>query len=171
MDKRLDVSNITDSYVVKIIGEDDLDLVYEMCRKNANYYEFCPPFVTMDSLKKDLEAVPPNKLLDDKYYFGFYDRENDLVAVVDLIVNYPRDNCCYIGFFMVSIDVQNKGVGSYIIDLLCKYLLNAGFLEIELAYVENNVQARNFWLKNGFLPITSKKQELFNVVCMNKKLK
>ena len=97
-------------------------------------------------------------------------KDDELVAIMDLIVNYQKNNTCYIGLFMIDIEKQNRGIGSKIINELFVYLYNKGFQGVELGYVEQNMQAKRFWLKNGFEIIGSQQQELFNVICMRKVL-
>ena len=63
------------------------------------YYEFCPPFVTRESVLDDMTALPPGKTFEDKFYVGFF-RENRLAAVMDVVFNYPDSHTAYIGFFM-----------------------------------------------------------------------
>lgn len=115
-------------------------------------------------------ALPPNKQLNDKYYIGFYN-EDKLIAIMDIIVDYPKKDTCYIGLFMIDIEKQNSGIGSKIINELFDYLYNNGFQSVELGYVEQNIPAKKLWLKNGFEIIGSQQQELFNVICMRKVLK
>jgi RimJ/RimL family protein N-acetyltransferase len=166
----IELEKLSNIFKVKKLKEDDIDSIYDLCSKNTYYYQFCPPFVTKDSIKNDMYVLPPNRKLDDKYYIGFYN-EDELVAIMDLIVNYPKNNTCYIGLFMIDIEKQNRGIGSKIINELFVYLYNKGFQGVELGYVEQNIQAKRFWLKNGFEIIGSQQQELFNVICMRKVLK
>lgn len=166
----IELEKISNSFYVKKLNEDDIESIYNLCRKNVYYYQFCPPFVTKDSIKNDMYALPPNKQLNDKYYIGFYNEEQ-LIAIMDLIVDYPKSGTCYIGLFMIDIEKQNNGIGSRIINELFDYLYNKDFQSVELGYVEQNMQAKSFWLKNGFEEIGSEQQELFNVICMRKVLK
>lgn len=166
----IELEKISNNFKVKKLNENDINSIYDLCNKNVCYYQVCPPFVTRNSIKNDLCALPPNKQLNDKYYIGFY-KEDKLIAIMDLIVNYPKNNTCYIGLFMIDIEKQNSGIGSKIINELFYYLYNNGFQSVELGYVEQNMQAKRFWLKHGFEIIGSHQQELFNVICMRKVLK
>ena len=59
---------------IAMIYSDDL---LELCSKNTLYYEYCPPFVSHESIEEDMNAIPP---------------ENKLLAVLDLIDGYPDRN-------------------------------------------------------------------------------
>lgn len=114
----LEVSNFSKKYEVRKLGLDDVQEVYELCSKNTLYYEYCPPFITSEGVKGDMEALPPGKTYEDKYFVGYY--ENDvLVAIMDLIAGYPNEDTAYIGLFMTDVSLQGKGVGTTIIEDVC----------------------------------------------------
>lgn len=72
-----------------------------------------------------MKATPPGIVLSDKYFFGFFERE-ELVAVMDLVVGYPDQRTSYIGFFMMNPDYQGKHVGTAIIHEVAEYLRTIG---------------------------------------------
>lgn len=147
----MDVSLFSDRYHVRRMDRADAAEIYALCRENALYYRYCPPFVTEQSIFADMEALPPNKEAADKYYVGYYDGA-ELIAVLDLILAYPDEETAFIGFFMTAQSVQNTGVGSGIIDELCRRLARMGFSRVRLGWVKGNPQAEHFWHKNGFAP-------------------
>lgn len=158
------IEDISKKYQVRILEEKDISIVYSFCRKNKLYYEFCPPFVTPESIKADMTALPPGKRREDKFYLGYFDNDN-LTAVMDLILGYPDQETAYVGFFMTDVSVQGKGVGSAIISELSGFVCKQGFSNIQLGWVLGNPQAEHFWHKNGFIE-TGKMYEMddFTVV-------
>ena len=88
----------------------------------------------------------------------------------DLIEKYPDENTAFIGFFMMNKDLQSNGIGSRKISDVCN-VLKKSFTHIRLGYVNTNMQARNFWMKNGFdhTGIQSK-GELYTVNILEKTL-
>lgn len=143
------VEEFSNKYKVRLLTCDDINEIYELERKNILYYEFCPPFVTRQSILEDMEALPPGKSKDDKYYIGFF-QEGRLVAVMDFIDGFPEKKIAFIGFFMVDVSFQKKRIGTEIIDDLCSYLRNLGYSSLRLAWVKGNPQSEGFWLKNSF---------------------
>lgn len=139
----------SNKYCIKPIGEEEILQVYSLCKENSQYYRYFPPFVTIDSIKQDLRALPKGKCFDDKYYIGFYQKEK-LVAVMDFITEYPNKETVYIGFFMMNKKMQGKGIGTDIITEVCSCLKENGFSKVELGYVKENFQSERFWLKNHF---------------------
>jgi hypothetical protein len=87
---------------VKLLNNKDLKDIYNLCVLNETYYKYCPPSPSIDSIRKDMQALPPKKTLEDKYFLGYY--ENDrLLAVMDLIDKYPNDKTVFIGFFCAGL--------------------------------------------------------------------
>ena len=145
----MDVSLFSDQYLVRCLNEDDITEIYALCSKNTLFYQYCPPFVTKESIAGDMKALPPNKEAFDKYYLGYYDKEK-LIAVMDLIGGFPDKDTAFIGFFMTDITIQNSGIGSGIIHDLCSRLKGLGFSGVRLGWVKGNPQAEHFWHKNCF---------------------
>lgn len=143
------IDQFSKDYVIRKLTKDDIESVYDLCKDNTIYYDYCPPFVTREGVQADMEALPPGKSNEDKYYVGYY-KEEHLIAVLDLIDGYPKEKIVFIGFFMTDILVQKKGVGTAIISALCDCLKAMDFKAVQLAWVKGNLQAEGFWLKNQF---------------------
>ncbi len=106
------ISTSLSSYHVRMLTERDIPLVLALCEKNTQFYEHCPPFVTEESIRDDMCALPQRKMDEpqDKYYLGFFDDAEQLVAVMDFIDHYPTERSCFIGFFMMERSVQEHGI-------------------------------------------------------------
>ena len=57
----IDISLFSDHYFVRRMASDDIGEIYKLCSNNVLYYEYCPPFVTKQSIADDMRALPPNK--------------------------------------------------------------------------------------------------------------
>ena len=106
-----------------------------------------------------------NLCLDDKLYVGFY-RHEKLIGIMDLILHYPVENSAYIGLFMTDKAYQNKGVGSIIIEECLTALKEKGFSSVRLGYMKVNIQSRNFWMKNRFVPTGEERENDHGMVVM-----
>ena len=167
----MNIENISTEFKIKKLGVDDVKDIYDLEIENPIYFEFCPPFVTIDSILEDMKALPPNMTYEDKYYFGFYDNEK-LAAIMDLILHYPNKETAFIGFFMMNKTYQNKSLGSSIINDTLLFLNKENFSYVRLGYMKGNKQSEHFWIKNGFIPTgveTNNGQGI--VVVMQKKIK
>ena len=79
----MEISSLSKFFVVRKLTINDVDTIYDMMSKNEIFYQYHPPFVTKESVVEDMEALPPNKSYDDKYYIGFFENDS-LVAIMDL---------------------------------------------------------------------------------------
>lgn len=165
------IENLSKKYAVKTLGKNDISTVYNLCSQNTLYYEYCPPFVTAESIEKDMTALPPEKTVEDKFYVGYFDADK-LIAVIDLILGFPEADTAYIGFFMTEVSVQGKGVGSLIISELSRFVSSCGYTKMQLGWVQGNPQPEHFWHKNGFCE-TGKTYDMddFTVVEAQRKVK
>lgn len=145
----MDISSISKEYQVRELTEADVERIYKLSVSNPMFYEYCPPYVTKDSIFEDMKALPPGMTYQDKYYIGFFDTQ-ELLAVMDLITNYPKKGTAYIGLFMVDREYQGKGIGSRILSECIGFLQEKGVERIQLAYAKGNPQSESFWKKNGF---------------------
>jgi len=99
-----------------------------------------------------MRALPPRMTPDDKYYVGFF-QDDKLIAVMDLITNYPDTQTAFIGLFMMEKSEQGRGIGSSIISECAHYLKRVGAHYIRLGFAKGNPQSEAFWRKNEFEPV------------------
>lgn len=159
----MDIRLLSKSFFVRRLDLDDVDIIYDISCKNEIFYKYHPPFVTKQSITEDMEALPPNKSYDDKYYIGFFEN-NTLVANMDLILDYPTEKIAFIGLLMVNILYQNNGVGSKIVCDTCDYLKELGYKKIRVGVDKENPQSTYFWSKNGFQIISEKEYNVMKLV-------
>lgn len=143
------IEQLSSTFTVRRLDAKDVETVYDLSIRNEIFYQYHPPFVTRESILRDMEALPPGKEPGDKFYIGFFKGEL-LVAVMDLILAYPDQNTGFIGLFMMNSKYQNKGIGSRIIAEFAECLKMSGFKKIRLGVDKGNPQSNAFWKKNGF---------------------
>ncbi|HEL1551556.1 TPA: GNAT family N-acetyltransferase [Streptococcus suis] len=146
----MEISHFSNHYKVRKITEADLEQVLALYQTTPLYFEYCPPLPSLESLANDLVECPPGKEPTDKYFLGFWDKDQ-LLAVLDLIDGYPTAEIAYIGLFMVDSKLAGQGLGSNIIAKLLSQLATH-FKKVRLGYVESNPQSSHFWSKVGFCP-------------------
>lgn len=144
-----DVQALSGKYGVRRLTEADVERIYEVSAGNPMFYQYCPPFVTRESILEDMKALPPGKTYEDKYYIGYFDREK-LVAVMDLILGYPNAETAFMGLFMMEKGSQGKGIGSAVVEECFGFLASMGYRFVRLGFAKGNPQSEAFWVKNGF---------------------
>ncbi len=62
--------NFSRNYHVRMLTDCDIPLILDLCKKNAQFYDHCPPFVTTECIRVDMCALPQIKIYEsqDKYY-------------------------------------------------------------------------------------------------------
>ena len=146
--KDFDIRQLSRQFAVRYLHPEDMAAVYEVLRHNTIFYQYHPPMVTIESIREDMQALPPGKGYEDKHYIGFF-QEGTLIAVMDLIVHYPRQGTAHVGFFAMNVDFQGKGIGTAIISDSIAYLARLGFEKLRLGIDNGNPQSKGFWMKNG----------------------
>ena len=166
----MNIQEWTTKFEIRKLNESDIDAVYKIMQGNPLYFQHCPPMATHKSILDDMKALPPRTTCDDKYYIGFY-KEDCLVAVMDLILNFPNKETVFIGFFMMNKEFQGKGLGTEIIKECFKSLKAEGYQYIRLGFAKGNPQSEAFWMKNGFERTgVEDVQERYTVVVLQKEL-
>ena len=147
--KNIQIADISKAYSVRRLGEDDVDLILALCRENTLYAEYCGKAIDRELIEHDIRVTPPGIPMEQKYYIGFFEG-NKLAAVMDLIDGFPDSGCAFIGFFMMNIALQGRGIGSSIILEVLSCLKGLGFERCRLGIDKGNPQSNHFWKKNGF---------------------
>lgn len=162
----MNIQLLSTQYEVRKISDSDIPAVLNLCKGNPQYYDYCPPAISVKEIKSDLIALPPGKTYEDKYYIGFWEN-NQLIAVMDLILKYPDKETAFMGFFMVNIKLQGREVGSNIITECLQSLKRLGYAKVRLGYAKGNPQSKAFWIKNHFKPTGVESiQEHYTIVVM-----
>ncbi|MDI9540064.1 MAG: GNAT family N-acetyltransferase [Bacillota bacterium] len=146
----INIKRLSDQYCVRRLNKKDVSLIETLQKGHPLYYEFCPPFPSVQGILNDLKALPANKKISDKFYLGFFQKEK-LIAIMDLIVKYPNKDTVFIGFFMVDKEHCGQGIGSKIIEDCLKEFKQQEFTFVSLFYMKGNRQSKAFWEKCQFL--------------------
>lgn len=143
------VEDLTQRYQVRSMT-DYLEELAALYQENPQYFTAIGQEVPTENLWEDLVAVPAGKSSQDKCFLGFWDGAK-LVAVLEMVIDYPEENQAYVGLFMMSASRQRTGEGSRIMEEVFAWLRKDGYTKVELAYSYGNEQSENFWRKNGFV--------------------
>lgn len=87
----MDITTLSNKYQVRRLQKNDLEEIYQLCKSNPLFYKYHPPFATKETILKDMTLLPEEKSYEDKFYIGFWNNKK-LVAVMDLILGYPKDS-------------------------------------------------------------------------------
>jgi len=155
------ISTLLNKYSLKKMDKDNAKEILELYESNPEYFEYCPPSPSIEGIIEELHELPPDTEKDNKYYLGIYDHDK-LIGVIDLITNYPNEETAFIGLFMLHGNLQNKGLGSKLIEDFLQKLKNENYIYCRLAYIVGNTKAQNFWTNHQFKPIKQTKSSNCN---------
>ena len=151
----LDIQSLGTSYNVRRITEKDISDVVSLARTNGKYYRSLGIRPSRSRLTEIVSNVSKGEIGQENavnYFVGFYDDEDDLVAVLDLICGYPEVDDAFIGWFMVDAELQGQGIGSSIFADVRASMKAQGYDHLELKCPKASDSARAFWESQGFTP-------------------
>lgn len=137
-------------YEVRRVAESEYNEVYKLQLTNPDYFSCMQDHeVALEECIEGTESLPPDTDRGQKYYLGFYN-ESRLVAILDLIIGYPDSHTAWIGLLMVSGSLRGRGIGRRVCSALSDSLKKSGYKLIQLAVIESNDKALEFWTAMGF---------------------
>ena len=132
----MEPAGLSSRYGARRLCDSDVGAVYRLSAGNPIFYKYCPPCVTLESIREDMKVLPPGKSGEDKFYVGFFDGSM-LTAVMDLILKYPNDETAFIGLFCtLSFGSLSdfKMFGKNVFDLLDFLTSNVGMPLSEIGF-------------------------------------
>lgn len=150
----LRLDDLASAHSVRFLKEEDIRRILKLARSNPQFYKAEPPLPSAASIREDMSKLPAGLDRGRKYYLGYFEGDH-LIAVLDLLLDYPQENCAWIGFFMVDQEHSGKGLGSRLIQQLLDTLAALPLQEVRLGVAQFNAQGLAFWKKNGFEPAGS----------------
>ena len=150
--RALDIQSLGTSYDVRRLTEADISDVVTLARTNRKFYRALGIRPSRSRLTEIITNVPTGAEGASTYFVGFYDDEDDLVAVMDLICGYPESDDAFIGWFMVDAASQGRGVGTSIFADVRASMKAQGYDHLELKCPKASDSALRFWESQGFVP-------------------
>lgn len=167
----MDIQKLSRKYEVRHLKESDAEAILTLMQANPQYFEYCPPIATKASILQDMKALPPRTTYEDKYYVGFF-AGGELVAVMDLILNFPNTETAFVGLFMMKKEMQGKGLGTELFSECAGALQREGYGYVRLGFAKGNPQSEAFWMKSGFKRTGFEDvQEKYTVVVLERELR
>lgn len=145
----MDVQGLSHRYTVRRLTSYDAEAVLALAAQNEIFYRYHPPLPTVQSITEDMTALPRGTTMQDKYFVGFF-AGDCLVAVMDLILNYPQSGMAFVGWLITETDGQGRGRATALMRECEAALAAQGCRKMRLAVDKGNPQSTAFWRKNGY---------------------
>ena len=144
----LNISQLSTKYRIKKMEEEDISRILNLENGNPLYFAYCPPRPCRETVLNDLKALPEGKSFEDKFYIGFF--ENDrLIAIMDFILSFPKEDTIFIGLFMMDSKESGKGKGSAIIIEALTAWKRAGYGLYERKYAKQELLEKMWFYGDG----------------------
>ena len=108
------------------------------------------PNEARDELESLLPAGWPYK---KKWVLGFFDENESMVGMANVISDLFATGIWHIGLFMVATTLHGRGVAQILYGHLESWMRGNGALWLRLGVVEGNSRAERFWENSGYLDI------------------
>lgn len=142
-----------DGYDIIYITKSNYEDIWEVYDTNPKYFIATGGKVAEKTgILESIDQTPQGFDASNKHFFGIW-QNGQPVAVVDLLLGYPRQDCLWIGLLLVHSDFHGKGAGSFIVKSIIQASEKAGFKEISLGVMEGNGSVVLFWEKMDFIHI------------------
>ncbi len=139
------------SYSAKLLKPDDaavLQSLYEQCTEFALLTDGQPPSPT--AAREEFDALPDGKKIQDKYIFGLFDPQNDLIGMIESIRHYLDNQTWWLGLMMLSPEQRGQGLGTELYQAFENWVSAQGIKQVSLGVVEANELGLQFWRSLGF---------------------
>ena len=154
------IKSLSSDFEVRRIEDDGVASVINLLRGNRKYYRELGIKHGSRNLTDLISSLPEGDDERKTNFVGFYDTDNRLIAVLDLIINYPENGKAFIGWFVVDATRQRQGIGSQLFADIRATLSAQGFENLELRVQKDNETAKDFWTSLGFK--LNNKEEIIN---------
>lgn len=104
-----------------------------------------------DAARHELAAVPDGRSTSDLRLIGMTTASGDLVAVAQLLRDYPASGDWWIGMLLVAPSERGRGVGSLLFEHVMQLVRTEGARTLQLVVSSRNPRARQFWERLGFV--------------------
>ncbi|HLP27076.1 MAG TPA: GNAT family N-acetyltransferase [Candidatus Didemnitutus sp.] len=134
------------------ILDGDIEPLQNLFLRCTDYHELEEGESTVDDAAEYLlKNVPPDTAGEDKIVLGMFDSTGLLVAVCDLLRNYPLPREWWIGLLMIDPNHRGTGLGSQIIADVIAMAGAENATALWVAPLEQNPNAQRFWERHGFV--------------------
>jgi len=100
---------------------------------------------------EEYESLPPNGWpFDRKWVLACVDREDEMIAMVDVLSNLFAPGIWHVGTFIVATHLHGSGVANDLYDSLEGWMRASGARWSRLGVVAGNGRAERFWERAGY---------------------
>lgn len=119
--------NLMNGYKIKILYENNHNIVEELCKKCSDYYVLHDGILpSKKEINEIFNTLPSNKNYEDKFVLGLYKFNNELIGIVDIIRNFPTIGEWMLGLMLIEPQERANGLGKIVHQALVGWAINLG---------------------------------------------
>jgi GNAT superfamily N-acetyltransferase len=143
---------MTSYTVARLTGPADESRLQELLERCSDHYLLHEGWPTPeDAAAYELSAIPEGGDPSDLRVLALASETGDLVAVAQLMRNYPADGEWWIGMLVVAPSERGRGVGAELVEEVTRLVRAEGGGALHLAVSMKNPRGKSFWERLGFL--------------------
>jgi GNAT superfamily N-acetyltransferase len=134
--------------------------VQKLFEADPDYFEIVlgvPPGPT--EFQNTITELAPGKSYEDKFVCCVLGANENIVAVIDILQDYPEDGIWFVGLVFVARTERGQGLGSRLVEAICNHVAMQGGRAARIAVADKNIGAMRFWERVGFATLYSAKRE------------
>jgi GNAT superfamily N-acetyltransferase len=145
---------LENDYFIRTLHVEDEKILQHLCERCIDYYEIVEGRLPeKDAGYEILKDLPTGWDLKDKRVFGCFNENNLLIAVIDILADYPDKGEWIIGLLMIDPIERGKGLGKLLHEFIKDYVLKYKADKLRIGVVEDNTRATSFWKSLGYYEI------------------
>ena len=137
-----------------------LQKLYEKCTDFAYLVEGQPPSPT--AAQEEFFAVPEGKSLCDKFMFGLFNSEHEIIGLIESIRGYPDEQTWRVGLIMLAPEYRRKRLLYPLVQSFEHWVAKHDVAYIMGSVVEANIKVLRLWKRMGFEIISRTSPKQFN---------
>jgi len=134
------------------LSDPDLPKLKDLCLVCTAFYELVEGQPATEATAAEiLGPLEPRYVHGTKHVWGV-EAQGKLVAVAELLEGHPTTHDWYIGLLLVAPEQRRKGLGTRFCEMILDWLAVHRATTVRLVVHKQNVVARTFWERQGFVP-------------------
>lgn len=151
MNSESKLTRLENNYSIRILDIEDEYIIQHLCERSIDYFEIVEGRHPEKKAGLDiLIDLPPGWEPKDKQVFGCFNENNLLVAVIDILANYPDKGEWIIGLLLIDPKERRQGLGKLLHKFIKDYALMSMADKLRIGVVEENAKAYAFWKDLGY---------------------
>ncbi len=106
-----------------------------------------------EAMREWRSQPPPEMPFESRWMFGFFDHDDQLVAMANGLGGFLAGDVWHIGLFIVASALHGRGTAASIYAGLERWMVAQGAQWIRLGVVKGHVKPERFWHKVGFVQV------------------